>query len=187
MARRKKRELVSQREYARRIGVSQEAVRQAVQSGRISTVAGKIDPVTADAEWERNTDPSKPRNRLTGRPKHRRDPLQPERPMDLGGGSAAGDKGGRIPSYSDARARREVIQAALAKIELDIKLGELVSAKEVRAITFELNRRVRDQLMSLPDRVAAAVAATSDQDEARRILQDEIDLICRELSDAERR
>ncbi len=66
MARQAKKELISQREYARRLGVSHVAVQRAVKAGRISTVNGKIDPAQAGQQWQENTDQSKPRNRITG-------------------------------------------------------------------------------------------------------------------------
>jgi len=37
----------------------------------------KIDPVLADKQWQENTDQSKPRNRITGNPKHTRTPGEP--------------------------------------------------------------------------------------------------------------
>ena len=54
-------ELVTQAEYARRIGVSRNAVWAAVRTGRIALFEGLIDPERADREWAENTDPSKPR------------------------------------------------------------------------------------------------------------------------------
>ena len=74
MARQAKKELISQREYARQLGVSHVAVQRAVKTGRISTVDGKIDPAQADRQWQENTDQSKPRNRITGRPKQASQP-----------------------------------------------------------------------------------------------------------------
>lgn len=47
---------LSRRAYAAHRGVSHTAVQKAIQSGRISTLAdGRIDPATADQEWDRNT------------------------------------------------------------------------------------------------------------------------------------
>lgn len=46
-----------QSEYARHRGVSEQAVSRAVAAGRITVGAdGRIDPVTADAEWAARTD-----------------------------------------------------------------------------------------------------------------------------------
>ena len=65
MARGRKKELVSLREYARRRGISHVAVHKAIKAGRISTVDGKIDPARADRiDWWRLQLVEK----LTGRP-----------------------------------------------------------------------------------------------------------------------
>jgi len=53
MTRRPKRGLISQRAYARRLGVSHTAVQQAIAAGRISTVGGKIEPAGRTASGSR--------------------------------------------------------------------------------------------------------------------------------------
>jgi hypothetical protein len=176
-----RRDLVSLREYARRIGISHVSVIRAVRSGRISTVGGKIDPAVADREWRENTDQSKPLNRITGQPRHRRAPDQPAMPMDLGGGGFGGD--GAAAGYARARAARELYLAQLAKIELDEKRGILVRADEVKVGAFNMARKARDQLIALPERVAAILAATQDPAEVQRILEEEIERVCEEIAD----
>lgn len=47
---------VSQADYARHRGCSPTAVRKAIKDGRIEPLPdGRIDPITADEQWERNT------------------------------------------------------------------------------------------------------------------------------------
>ena len=182
MTRPRKKKLISQREYARRRGISHTAVQRAVKSGRISTVGGKIHPARADREWSENTDHSKPRNRITGRPKHGRPQGEPPEPMDFGEAGGAHDGKGNATRYAKARAARELWQAQLVKLELDRQRGTLVRADKVRIAAFNAARGARDQLIALPDRVAAILAATQDADEVRRILEEEIERICLELS-----
>ncbi len=182
MATPRKRELISQREYGRRRGVSHVSVQRAVKSGRISTVDGKIDPVQADREWRENTDRSKPRNRITGRPKHARVPGEPSEPMNLGGAQETHGGNGSATGYAKARAARELYQAQLVKLELDRQRGTLVRADQVKVAAFNAGRKARDQLIALPHRVAAILAATEDPDEVQRILDEEIEKICLDLS-----
>lgn len=186
LARARKKELISLREYARRRGVSHMAVQRAVNSGRISTVNGKIDPEQADREWRENTDQSKPRNRITGSPKHARIPGEPSEPMGFGAPDDNHGGNGTATGYAKARAARELYLAQLAKIELDRQRGTLVRADEVRIGAFNMARKARDQLMALPERVAAILAATQDSIEVQRILEEEIERICQEIADAER-
>ncbi len=186
MARGRKKELVSLREYARRRGISHVAVHKAIKAGRISTVDGKIDPAQADREWIENTDQSKPRNRVTGKPKQARRAGEPSEPMDLGGSEDAQGGNGTATGYAKARAARELYQAQLAKLELDRQRGVLIRADEVRVGAFNMARKARDQLIALPERVAAVLAATDDAAEVQRILEEEIERICQEIADAER-
>jgi len=162
------------------------AVQRAVNSGRISMVQGKIDPLVADREWNENTDQSKPRNRITGSPKHVRIPGQPSEPMAFVGPDEGPGGNGTATGYAKARAARELYQAQLAKLELDRQRGTLVRADEVRVGAFTMARKARDQLMALPERVAALLAATSDAAEVQRILEEEIERVCLEIADAER-
>ena len=174
------RELISQREYARRRGISNVAVNRAVRAGRISLIEGKIDPDLADKEWAENTDPSTPKNRVTGKPQQTRNPDEASKPMDLG------DEKSPTTGYAKARAAREVYNAQHAKLDLDLKRGELVRADEVRLAAFNMARKARDQLIALPERVSATIAASSDPVEVQQILENEIERICLEIADAER-
>lgn len=185
MAAHRKTELISQREYARRRGISNSTVHDAVQAGRISSINGKIDPEQADREWLQNTDQSKPRNRITGTPKHVQSASQPPQPMALAG--LDGSAGVVTASgYARARAARELYQAQLAKLDLDERNEILVRADMVRVGAFNMARKTRDQLIALPERVATTLAATQDPAEVQRILEDEVERICEELTDAER-
>jgi hypothetical protein len=180
-------ELVSLREYARRRGVSHSSVRRAVRSGRITTVAGKIDPARADIEWAENTDLTKPRNSVTGVPKLVRDPVGPAEPMDLDGpgeiDSPAGSSApGSARGYARARAAREAYEARLAKAKYERLMGQLISADEVRVTAFNRARRTRDLLLALPDRLAPVLSATKNSEECHRILTEELTRICEELT-----
>lgn len=181
-----KKELISQREYARRRGITHVAVQRAIKSGRITTVNGKIDPVTADLEWQQNTDQSKPRNRITGSPKQAKAPGEPSEPMSLGGADEIISAPSTATGYAKARAARELYQAQLAKLELDKRRGALVPADEVRLGAFNMARNARDQLIALPERLATVLAAIQEPAEIQRVLEEEIERICQEIADAER-
>jgi len=182
MTRRPKRGLISQREYARRLGVSHTAVQQAIAAGRISPVGGKIDPARADREWQQNTDQSKPRNRITGQPKHRRVPGGPPQPMRLLPAADADGDDGSAAGYARARAARELYQAQLAKLELERQRAVLVRTDEVKLGAFAMARKARERLTAIPERVAATVAATADPATVQRILEEEIERACCEIA-----
>ena len=185
-------DLISQRAYARRRGISHVAVQRAVRYGHITVVDGKIDPERADREWRENTDQSKPRNSITGRPKHQRAPGEPSEPMDFGddeGGNKTGHTNGNgtATGYAKARAARELYSAQLTRQKLELQRGILVRADEVRLGAFQMARKARDQLIALPERVSAVLAATEDPAEVQRILDEEVERICLELADDDQR
>lgn len=196
-----KRELVSQREYARRRGVAHTTVQEHIRKGHLTTVGKdkRINPKVADRQWARNIDRSKPRNIITGRPKARRKKGEPPQPMDLDGAAKRGrgkgkgggngeDKsnGSAIANYSNARAAREVYLAQIAELDLRERQGLLVDAAEVTVAAFNAGRKVRDQLAAIPERVSTVLASMDDPHEVQRLLEDEIDQVCEELSGAKR-
>src|SRR5690242_1430995 len=89
---------ISQREYARRKGLTHGAVQKAIRTGRITKLEdGSIDPALADQQWAANTDEARPRNAVSGDPKLRRDPKLPPQP-------ARSSAGGEVDSgYTAAR------------------------------------------------------------------------------------
>ena len=55
------------------------------------------------------------------------------------------------------------------------KSGELVKAKDVQVAAFSEARKLRDNMLNIPDRVAALIAADPDENSVRQILTDEIE------------
>lgn len=77
-------------------------------------------------------------------------------------------------SYSEARAERERAQAALAQLDLAKQLGQVVLAETVAKGAAAAARATRDALLSIPDRVAALVAAETDPARVHAILSNEL-------------
>ena len=158
--------LLSLRAYAKHRGVSLAAVQKALQSGRITANAdGLIDSERADAEWKAKTRPGQ-RRAKTGLP-------SPAQPADA---PAAG------LDYFRARAIRESYLARLAKIEFEEKTAKLVSRDEVQVAAFTKARTIRDNLLNIPDRLAATLAAETDADRVHQLLSAEIRQALEELS-----
>jgi len=157
---------MSLRAYARHRGVSLAAVQKAIQSGRITANAdGLIDSERADAEWIAKTRPGQRRVRPTS--------ATLQEPAEA---PAAGI------DYFRARAIRESYLARLAKIEFEEKTGKLVSRDEVQVAAFTKARTIRDNLLNIPDRLAATLAAEADADRVHQILSAEIRKALEELS-----
>lgn len=65
--------------------------------------------------------------------------------------------------YSDARTANEVLKYQMAKLNYEEKKGSLISANQVKEENYKMARTMREQLMSIPDRVAAKFAADRDE------------------------
>lgn len=153
-------DLVTQAEYARRRGCTEGAVRRAVRDGRIALFDGKVDPVAADAQWQRNTRPragSAPAD-AAAKP----GAAAPDREDDGGTG------------YWASKARRESAEADLAELKLAEQRGELVRAADVRAAHAKRLAGLRDALLQIPARLAAVLAAEASQAVCHDKLQAEI-------------
>ena len=159
--------LLSLRAYAKHRGVSLAAVQKAIQSGRITpTAGGLIDSDQADAEWSAKTRPGQRRAKSAAAP------------VQSFEAPAAG------LDYFRARAIRESYLARLAKIEFEERTAKLVSRDEVQVAAFTRGRTVRDNLLNIPDRLAATLAAETDVDRIHHLLSVEIRRALEELAGA---
>ena len=150
---------MSEREYARRAGVSRGCVQKARSSGRLVLHPdGSIDAAASDALRLQATDPSKQRGRHATFAK----PVPQEA---LGAvadtlreqGMPASAVGGL--TFLQARTANEVMKAQLRRIELAKKKSELVDRARASALVFRLARQERDAWLGWPARVAALMAA----------------------------
>lgn len=167
-------ELITKSEYARRRQCTEAAVRRAVTDGRITLIDGKIDPVAADAQWARNT-----RVRAGSRPAD---------DANLTGAAAAAS-GSESPredpdAYWAVKARREKAEADMAELKLAEQLGELVRASDVRAAYSKRAAGLRESLLQIPARLAAVLAAESDQARCHDVLQAELHAVLQQVTDA---
>ena len=156
-------------EYAAHRGVARNAVQTALSTGRISYVLDeqgkkRIDPVQADLQWMKNTDPSKQNN------------TKKDSPVDMS----------NIPLLHESRAIRAWFEAKLSELEYGERSQELLSAKQVRKECFELGRRVRDAILQVPDRISSQLAAESDSFRIHTLLSQELTTALRGLSDLEK-
>ncbi len=153
--------LITQAEYSRHRGCSREAVRQAVESERITTFGPEklIDATLADAQWQRNT---------RARASTKASPAAPVAADDHDDHAAGGG------SYHDWRTRREAAEAQAAEMRLREQAGELVRADDVRHAHARRLAALRDALLQIPARLAPVLAAETDQRAVHDALQAEL-------------
>lgn len=163
--------LINRSEYARRRGISPEAVRQAVVSGRISLIDGKIDPEVADIQWAKNTRTPKA---SFARPKTPR--IEQTVSLDQEPGSLPDSA---IPQtvydLQLARAKREHHEANIAEMRERQKAGELVELQQVHLAYTTLAAQLRAALERIPDKLAPRLAAEGDEHTVHALLLAELD------------
>ena len=175
---------MSLRAYARHRGVALSAVQKAIASGRIHPEPdGRIDPIKADAQWDRHTrtaQPTTPRVTTTRPPpvaQHASQPAAPPPqpqasddarppPVALHASQPAApppmpqaSDDARGVDYHKARAVRETYSARLAKLEFEERTGKLISKDEVDIKYFQLARQLRDRMQQIPRKVAPEIVA----------------------------
>jgi len=149
-------ESLSIREYARHRGCWHTTVIKALASGRIKKDRkGGINPVQADRDWPRNTG-----HRIL-------------KQKSIKGRGSAPPSSSEI-GYSKARAVRETFLARTAQLNYEVQSGVLVKRAEMEAATFNLARTFRDQMLNIPERISAIVAAERDPRNCHDILTAEI-------------
>lgn len=144
---------MNQTEYARHRGVSRQFVSQLVKAGRISTKNGMIDRDKTDQLLAETLDVRKARKKR---------PEETPPPQSSG------------MSYNEARRANEILSAKLKQQRFDERQGILINAEQVKRAAFDRGRRIRDALLNIPDRIAALLAAESDEFKVSAMLTREI-------------
>lgn len=169
--------LVTKSEYARSRGCTPAAVTTAIKSGRIKGAVvcknGKemLDSDKANELWSRNTLAQAPAS-----------PTNPPADRDLRA-FIEGLPEDEIPDLNWSRARREHYSAERERIEALKGRDEVAVRSEMKAEAFACARAVRDALLSLADRLAPILAATTDARECHRLLTEEHRIALRGLAD----
>ena len=164
---------ISNRELARRLGVSETAVRRAEKAGRIGREAdGFWDLTKVQAAWSGNTDQAQQRRSPgPGQPRARptRTAMKPVPEAAVGAVRDTLRESGEPVSaggmtFMQARTANEVLKAQERRVRLQRMKGELVDRARTVAQVFKLARDERDAWVNWPARVAALVAAELEID-----------------------
>lgn len=81
--------------------------------------------------------------------------------------------------------KKEEYQTELARLEVEEKEGKLVNIEQVRKAAFKIIRSAREQLLNVPDRLAAELAAEADEFKVHRKMTEEINKALEGLSSLE--
>lgn len=175
-------ELVSLREFARRVGVSPNAVTKALKGGRIKrNDDGLIDWDTQSKAWAKKLDASKVRDNASAagkaavskvykpKAKSKKKPAPSPEPaadpvQDLDEDEDEIEDGDGEESLEDdlelnrERARKERAAAILKQMDVRERRGQLVRQSDVKHAMVRFAVELRDAVLDIPDRVASGIA-----------------------------
>lgn len=131
------------REFARREGVSDTLVHQAIKNGRLKAYPDRsIDPALLGTPWRRGNATA-----ATG--------------AGTAGTNPTGDNRGGL-AYSEALRVKENYLAMLRRLEYEEKSGSLIELTLAEAVIFDIFRAQRDAWLNWPMRIGPLLAADLD-------------------------
>lgn len=85
-------------------------------------------------------------------------------------------------SFQEVRSRREAAEASLAELKLAEQRGELIRVDAVRHALAKVCAETRDNILQVPDRLSAVLAAETDQARVHSMLTSELHQVLEKLT-----
>src|SRR5271157_1675326 len=148
--------LISLREFARRNGVSAEAVSKAVKTGRLPAHDGKLDPAEAQAAWDKSKDPARAGRKL---PRSTAEVPQ-SKPEHSAPAPFPSGFGGH--SYTEVKTRREQVHLARDQFELKRLMGDLVPVADVGRKIDAMINIAKSKFLALGHKLAPRLAVETE-------------------------
>jgi hypothetical protein len=149
-------QLMSQAAYARHRRVNASYVSRLKARGILVMRGGLVDVAASDAVLD-----DKPVDVEQVTPTAQQPPAERQQPSAASG-------------YATAKTVDMTYRARLRKLEFDKAEGRMLDAEAIQKKTASDYRTVRDALLGLPDRLAATLAAETDQQKVHTLLRAEI-------------
>lgn len=183
--------LLTQKDYARRIGKSAQYVNKLVSTGKIVLRDGRVDPKQADAArkaWARpgaKSNSAKAAKKRQARAKKAGTASARQRaakPRAIAEPETRTPRMSATRSLTSARARAEEAKAEMLELELAKTKRELLPKGEVLEAERWKNANIRTRFRRLARTLAPRMARIASASEAEAVLLEEIDLQLAELA-----
>jgi hypothetical protein len=155
-------QLTSQREAARRLGLSHTALQKAAQAGRIHPEpGGGWDVEKLRAQLAASGDPARQARPFSPSAEPLLSMAESGEPAASDSLGAAGPTGARPggATFHEARTANEVLKAQRRRLDIDEQRGRLVDKGRALLLVHRLAREERDAILAWPARIAAELAA----------------------------
>ncbi len=152
--------------YAKHRGVTKQYIGQLVKKGVLSkTNDGLLDPAIADLIMDAYREPAK----KTVAEKH------PPATQETYAPARRTISVAELPTLLlKTRIKSETEKAKLLEIKAKVEGGKYIDRVDAEAIIFKRLRPIRDNLLTIPDRLSAELTASQDRHNTYKILYDEI-------------
>ncbi len=87
-----------------------------------------------------------------------------------------------LETYDQARTRKMRYSAELEKLELEELSGRLIDGNKVKKDFYEIGKRIKENLLNIPDRLSAQLVAMNNYNEIYILLREEIENSLKDLS-----
>lgn len=165
--------LLSAREYAMRIGVSNTRVSALIKENRINKgyIDGKIDPYIANQELNK---------RYVEAFSH----LEPDQPAVLSDERTASEKK-LSDNIKKAHSAATVLKTEKLRLEVEALKGTLVNKAQQDLVMAAMGILIKERILSVPDRIIDSLMAADNRHEAHTILYQELENALTALSKLE--
>jgi len=164
--------LMTMAEYSRHRNVNRSYVTRLVQRGILIMRGKLVDVAASDSALDDRPVDVAPEQPAANPPPRR----AVEEPAASYPPRQATDSLGVQPaaSYAQAKTIDMICRAKLRKLELEARQRKVIDVDVVRAVISDAGRAVRDGILGIPDRLAATLAAESDQKRIHSLLRQEL-------------
>lgn len=184
---------VSIREAARQLGISDTAIRKAIEAGRCSKLQdGSVDVEAVRLGMALTADPTRGGQRQAGQvvgPQMgttvslQGDVLTPPANIPAGAGEGSSGQGKAQSAYMAARTRTEETRAMREQLDLAERMNQVAEVAPMVRAVHDAMSEVNSSLNALADRLTPLVTPETDADKVFSIIEKEVDRIRSVLRD----